>query len=482
MDVDDAFEVIGYFGPGQRKMLLPLLIGGNICISWIMCLGIFTQYEHPSTSSEENKITSIVNDFGTTPEQNKLITAAVMLGVLVGGAVFGKLADKFGRQKIAMIMLPACILVTASSILCMNWQVYAISRFFQGLANGGLLVSVAVLGFECTGKTYWGPLTVAASSSFAIGVTLLAIIAKYLTNWRVLTLAVSLPNLYLVLLFRAMPESPRWLYSVGKIEEAEKILKILGKKNGKPLTELNKVRLKRQNSVTEDQSVCSVFSQKFLFIRLITKMWIWFANSLVYYGLTLGSDSLGSDIYENTVFSGLCEIPGYLLCWMTIDHRFFGRKRTVTLFMITSGLGMAAIDFLDLTDRPKQILGLLSKMLISGAFSTIYVYTCELFPTGVRSMTIGGCSLAARLGGIAVPFAVSIGQRIRPDDHNPEFLLYAICATSAGFLCTFLHETLVKTDAGGNYTKLASFEDLDEDSESVEIYSADTVQFQNESL
>jgi len=78
MDVDDAFEVIGYFGPGQRKLLLPLLIGGNICISWIMCLGIFTQYEHVNTS-EENKITSIVNDFGTTPEQNKLITAAVML-------------------------------------------------------------------------------------------------------------------------------------------------------------------------------------------------------------------------------------------------------------------------------------------------------------------------------------------------------------------------------------------------------------------
>jgi hypothetical protein len=270
---------------------------------------------------------------------------------------------------------------------------------------------------------------------------------------------------------------------VGKIEEAEKILKILGKKNGKPLTELNKVRLKRQTSSgTEDQSLCSVFKGTML-IRLLSMMWIWFANSLVYYGLTLGSDSLGSDIYENTVFSGLCEIPGYLLCWMTIDHRFFGRKRTVALFMISSGLGMAAIDFLDLTDRPKQVLGLLSKMLISGAFSTIYVYTCELFPTGVRSMTIGGCSLAARLGGIAVPFAVSIGKRIRPDDHNPEFLFYAICATSAGVLCTFLHETLIKTDAGsGNYTKLASFEDLEEESESVEIHSADTVQFQIESL
>ena len=67
-------------------------------------------------------------------------------------------------------------------LLCINWKIYAISRFFQGLANGGLLVSVAVLGFECTGKTYWGPLTVAASSSFAIGVSLLAVIAKFITK------------------------------------------------------------------------------------------------------------------------------------------------------------------------------------------------------------------------------------------------------------------------------------------------------------
>ena len=400
----------------------------------------------------------------------------LFLRVLVGGAIFGKSADKFGRQRIAMIMLPACILITASSILCINWKIYAISRFFQGLANGGLLVSVAVLGFECTGKTYWGPLTVAASSSFAIGVSLLAVIAKFITNWRILTLVVSLPNLYLVLLFRNMPESPRWLYSVGKIEDAEKILKILGTKNGKLKSELDKVRLKRQRGeIFKNDGFCGVFRERVLFFRLISMMWIWFSNSLVYYGLTLGSDSLGSDIYENTIFSGLCEIPGYLLCLMTIDNRYFGRKKTVVLFMIISGLGAAGIDFFDLNGTKKQVLGLLSKMLISGAFSTIYVYTCELFPTNVRSLTIGGCSLAARLGGIAVPFVGGLGTKIRPDDHNPEFLLYAICGISGGVVCSFLHETLVKNEILG-YSKLASFEEDDNDE------NTDTIIFQNENL
>ena len=75
-------------------------------------------------------------------------------------------------------------------------------------------------------------------------------------------------------------------------------------------------------------------------------------------------------------------------------------------------------------------------------FGTIYVYTCELFPTSIRSVSLGACSLAARLGGIACPFAVSIGNFFRPNDKNPEFLFYAVSALSASVVAIFLAETL----------------------------------------
>ena len=109
-------------------------------------------------------------------------------------------------------------------------------------------------------------------------------------------------------------------------------------------------------------------------------------------------------------------------------------------------------------------------MFISGTFGTIYVYTCELFPTSVRSISLGICSVAARMGGIACPYAVNMGKLIKPNDNTPEYLLYAIYALSSAFLGLFLAETLNRPisdtvkelergPGDGKYRRLASHED-----------------------
>jgi len=309
MDISEAYDTIGYFGSGQKRLLLPLLIGGNICMSWILCLGIFTQYD---SNEHDVGLSTVYDEFGITKEQSNEATAAVMLGVLIGCGVFGKLTDRFGRKRIALIMMPALLGITAASAFSLDWTMYVILRFLMGLATGGLMVSVAVLGFECTGNSYWGPLTVVASASFATGVCLLALVAKAISQWRVLTLVISLPNLYLVGLFRLAPESPRWLYSKGRNEDADAVLKRLGEKNGRSKAVLDRIRLKRLPGHLEAGSpdnLWSVLRNNRVLARLFIMSWIWFANSLIYYGLTLGSDSLGDDIFENTVFIGLCELP-----------------------------------------------------------------------------------------------------------------------------------------------------------------------------
>ena len=45
-DVNEAFSLIGSFGRAQIKTALPIIAGGNVYISWLMCLGIFTQYKN----------------------------------------------------------------------------------------------------------------------------------------------------------------------------------------------------------------------------------------------------------------------------------------------------------------------------------------------------------------------------------------------------------------------------------------------------
>jgi len=470
MDIDDAYTTIAHFGRAQKQLLLPLLVGGNICMSWILCLGIFTQY---NSKEHDVGLRSVLDEFEVSSEQSKEATAAVMLGVLFGCGIFGKATDKFGRKRMALIMLPSLLTITAGSAFSLDWTIYVLLRFLMGVATGGLMVSVAVLGFECTGHSYWGPLTVLSSASFAIGVCLLSVIAKFITQWRILTLVISVPNLYLVGLFRLAPESPRWLYSKGRIEDAEAVFKRLGEKNGCSKATLDKIRLKRMPAHIEQvkpDNLCSILTSKRLLARLFIMSWIWFANSLIYYGLTLGSDSLGDDIFENTIFTGLSELPGYFMCYFAIDNAFLGRRRTVILFMLFGGAGATLIDVFNLEGTQKLILGLLTKMFISGTFGTIYVYTCELFPTSVRSISLGICSVAARMGGIACPYAVNMGKLIKPNDNTPEYLLYAIYALSSAFLGIFLAETLNRPisdtvkelergPVDGKYRRLASHED-----------------------
>ena len=107
-DVNEAFNVIGSFGRAQIKTALPIIAGGNVFISWLMCLGIFTQYKNKGPD-DKVQIHSVYEEFNCTPFQSNVMTSCCMFGVLLGNLVFGKVADSHGRRGTALMVLPASI-------------------------------------------------------------------------------------------------------------------------------------------------------------------------------------------------------------------------------------------------------------------------------------------------------------------------------------------------------------------------------------
>ncbi|GFY55697.1 organic cation transporter protein [Trichonephila inaurata madagascariensis] len=83
-------------------------------------------------------------------------------------------------------------------------------------------------------------------------------------------------------------------------------------------------------------------------------------------------------------------------------------------------------------------LALMGKFCVTGSFGLLYLYTAEIFPTGVRNVTLGSCSMWARVGSILAPFMRDLGRATYPEVPN---VLYTLLALTSGLFALALPET-----------------------------------------
>ncbi|CAI9581137.1 unnamed protein product, partial [Staurois parvus] len=142
------------------------------------------------------------------------------------------------------------------------------------------------------------------------------------------------------------------------------------------------------------------------------------------------------DPYLNCFLSAIIEVPAYIIAWVLL--RSFSRRYSTssTLF-----LGGAVLLLIQLVPQELNILSIVLVMLgkfgITSAFSMVYVYTAELYPTVVRNMGVGASSMASRLGSILSPYFVYLGAY---DRHLP-FVLMGSLTVLVGIFSLFLPET-----------------------------------------
>ena len=140
----------------------------------------------------------------------------------------------------------------------------------------------------------------------------------------------------------------------------------------------------------------------------LTIEWIHrFTSSLLYYGLSFQAQDIGTNIYVTFGWLALAEIPSILLS--TYAMQVFGRKKVLCFLLIFGGIACIAPVFLTESYRSYlTVFAVLGKSLIAAAFSLIYVYSVEIFPTVLRSSGLGMCSMCSRIGGILAPHLIEL--------------------------------------------------------------------------
>lgn len=238
-------------------------------------------------------------------------------------------------------------------------------------------------------------------------------------DWRYLQLAISAPLPIFVIFYWFLPESPRWLLTKGRVNDAYAILEKAVKINGQSWPQdiqLSAISEKLTNSPDkadeEEESSKNPddLDKKATFLDLfrtpnmckntLIQWFSWFTTSFVYYGITLNADTLiPGNVYINFMVSGLIEIPAYIAC-LVIIH-FFGRRLPLALMYLSSFV-ILLITIAMVRGPAMVVVVSMGKFGIICVFAIIYLHAAEIFPTVVRTMGLGSASICARVSGISL--------------------------------------------------------------------------------
>ncbi|XP_014251660.1 carcinine transporter [Cimex lectularius] len=363
---------------------------------------------------------SIVIDFDLVCNKNIYPTLG-LVGLNLGGPfgvyMFGVINDRCGRRISFFTCLTIGIVGNLLTAVAPNFWFWAVSRLIVGFTVPAVYQIPFIISLELVGPNYRSFVTVMTCLFYTFGLIILSGVTYMLRDWRVLSIATSAPFVLYYIYWCFLPESPRWLIARGQFKEALKILEKLARINKKDFPPSVKQKLKENISFLETKKekhkmgpgIQALFKTPNMRLKTLLISLNWFANEMVYVGLSYYGPALGSNPYLSFLLSSLVEIPSYLLIWFVMDR--WGRRWPLAVSMILSGI-LSIITVLLPSDAVLLILVLflVSKFAISASFLIIYPFAGELFPTEVRGIGIGTAAYISGLGLAIIPFITHLGS------------------------------------------------------------------------
>lgn len=338
------------------------------------------------------------------------LVSSVLIGAVIGAGTNGILADMFGRKK---IIIATAVIFIIGSILCAlapNIYVLILSRILVGLAVGIVNFIVPLYLSEVAPKQMRGTLVSLYQWAITAGILFSYVIngafASAVYNWRWMLFAGVVPGLVLLVGMSFLGDTPRWLVSKNRDEEAKKIYrKIEPNENADVAVAEIKETLK-----TEGGSDKKIRFKKWMIMPFVVGIGIMFAqictgiNTIIYYAPTIfkiaGFDSNANAIYAT---AGI----GLINFLMTIIAIFFTDKlgRKPLLYVGLTGvmlslLGLGcAFHFASILGASLKwvAVGSLAFYIICFAFSlgpVGWIIVSEVFPLKIRGLAMSLCTVA----------------------------------------------------------------------------------------
>jgi len=399
-------------------------------------------------------------EFDLSAAEKGMVGAAVLFGILVGATALGSLSDKLGRKQMFIVEMILFLIFLISLTVSPSFTLVLISLFGMGLALGCDYPTAHLVISESIPSNCRGRLVLSAFAFQAVGALVGTVIgylilktSEDLSDWRFMFGTAIVPTILVVIGRFFVTQSPQWLMSRGRVQEAEKAtLRLLSRDPAYP----TKINLRE---VPDDEPAHEQHKSKFkkLFNKKHRRATVlasvpWFLQDLGTYGIGIFTPTILVSILglrneqeqnlsavihndmlaaKGAAFLDILLIVGIVCAVILADKVGRMKLQVFGFFGCAVGLLLAAIST-HLAPGTGQIVLIFAGFMIFNFMTNLgpnamtYLIAGEVFPTKIRGSGAGFAASFAKIGAVATAFLFPILL----SEIGTAVLLYSLVGTS----------------------------------------------------
>lgn len=396
-----------------------------------------------------------------------VVTSSLLIGAAVGALAIGKMADAMGRRVTILFLAALFFFGSITCAIAPGLGILIIGRVLLGLAVGGASTVVPVFLAELAPYEIRGSLSGRNEMMIVVGQLAAFVVNAILGNvwgdhdhiWRIMLAVCAIPAVFLFIGMLRMPESPRWLITKGRKEEAFAILATIRSEERAAAEVRDIERTLASEETMVSPSISSMLKDKwivrilFVGVALAVFQQLTGINSIMYYGsivLEEAGFAANAALIANIAPGVIAVIGAFIALWMMekINRRttVITGYSLVTIFHLLIGSSAFWLPE-DAAIRPWVLLALIVGFV--GSMQTFlnvatWVLLSEIFPQQIRAFGMGFTVFCLWSVNAMVAYVFPIALEA-VGLNNTFFGFAAINAVAVLVMIKFLPETRGKT-------------------------------------